>query len=104
MLVKPLAGNCSARVVYNLGTAHDWRDKVITYDTFENFKQAMDKKITGGTYEDDLTYIATTYSYSHYAGQYKEEKWLEKLGFKRILLGNISVWATTFYDYKEHNS
>jgi len=111
VLVKPLAGNCSARVVYNLGTAHDWRDKVITYETFEDFKAAMDKKITGGSYEENLTYIATTYSHSYgeqyneaYGGQYNEEKWLEKLGFKQILLGNISVWATTFYDYKEHNS
>ena len=103
MLVKPLAGNCSARVVYNLGTAHDWRDKVITYETFEDFKAAMDKKIKGSRYEDNLTYIATTYSYP-YGGQHNEEEWLEKLGFKQITLGNISVWATTFYDYKEYNS
>lgn len=103
MLVKPLAGNCSARVVYNLGTAHDWRDKVITYETFEDFKQAMNRKIKNGAWDDCLTYIATTYS-GGYEGQYKEENWLRQLGFKEMQVGNqITVWGITSYDYRERN-
>lgn len=105
MLVKPLAGNCSARVVYNLGTAHDWRDKVITYDTFEAFKQAMNKKIKNGPWGEDLTYIATTLDRENeYGGQQREQEWLRKLGFKEMNVGNeIIVWGITSCDYHERN-
>lgn len=101
MLVKPLAGNCSARVVYNLGTAHDWRDKVITYETFENFKAAMDKKIKHGEWDGNLLYIATTYdAKSFYGGQEREQEWLRELGFKEMSVDeSIIVWGISSYQY-----
>ena len=105
MLVKPLAGNCSARVVYNLGTAHAWRDTVITYETFEDFKQAMNKKIKNDTWDGPLIYIATTYSNIYEGGgQVAEEQWMRQLGFKEMDVGNdVTVWGINSYDYRERN-
>jgi len=90
-----VAGCCSARIIYDLGSEHEWKNGVKTSYSFDEFRERLTNTIKGTTTQQSsfsqMVFLAITNKH-----QKNEAIWLSQLGFEEVSLHNgCTMWHAT---------